>query len=160
MLFGFTGNILHVDLSKAQIEIEQPDETFYKKYLGGSLMGLYYLWKNTPKGTAPLSPHNTLVFAVSAPTGLPISGQSRCTVTCKSPSSGGVADSQAGGFWPAELKFAGFDAIVLNYAMPVIFGAKQPLQLTLYSKKNWKTKKLKSPKLDQPVKSSPTSPPS
>ncbi|MCP5097754.1 MAG: aldehyde ferredoxin oxidoreductase family protein, partial [Chloroflexi bacterium] len=78
--------------------------------------GLYYLWKNTPAGTDPLSPQNTLVFAVSAPTGLPISGQSRCTVTCKSPSSGGAADSQAGGFWPAELKHAGYDAIVVKGA--------------------------------------------
>ncbi|MCB0037586.1 MAG: hypothetical protein KDE51_26325, partial [Anaerolineales bacterium] len=42
--------------------------------------------------------------------------QSRCTATCKSPSSGGAADSQAGGFWPAELKYAGFDAIVITGA--------------------------------------------
>ncbi len=126
MLYGFTGNILHVDLTKEQIEIEQPGETFYKKYLGGSLMGLYYLWKNTPKGAAPLSPQNTLVFAVSATTGLPISGQSRCTVTCKSPSSGGVADSQAGGFWPAELKYAGFDAIVVKGA------SAKPVYLWIY----------------------------
>ncbi|MCP5095513.1 MAG: aldehyde ferredoxin oxidoreductase, partial [Chloroflexi bacterium] len=85
MTYGFTGNILHVDLTKQQIEIERPSPEFYRQYVGGSLMGLYYLWKNTPAGTDPLSPQNTLVFAVSAPTGLPISGQSRCTVTCKSP---------------------------------------------------------------------------
>jgi aldehyde:ferredoxin oxidoreductase len=118
MLYGFTGQILHVDLTKSQIEIEQPNENFYKKYLGGSLMGLYYLWKNTPKGTPAFSPQNTLVFSVSATTGLPISGQSRCTVTSKSPSTGGVSDSQAGGFWPAELKYAGFDAIVVKGASP------------------------------------------
>lgn len=116
MLYGFTGKILHVDLTHQSIDIEQPDEKFYRHYMGGSLMGLYYLWKNTPAGTDPLSPENTLVFACSAPTGLPISGQSRCTVTCKSPSSGGVADSQAGGFWPKELKYAGFDGIVIKGA--------------------------------------------
>ena len=113
---GFTGNILHVDLTTQTIEIEKPDEAFYRKYAGGSLMGLYYLWKNTPAGADALSPANTLVFATSAPTGLPVSGQSRCTATCKSPSSGGAADSQAGGFWPAELKYAGFDAIVIQGA--------------------------------------------
>ena len=113
---GFTGKILHVNLTTQQITVEEPSEKFYRHYAGGSLMGLYYLWKNTPKGTDALSPENTLTFALSAPTGLPVSGQSRCTVTCKSPSSGGAADSQAGGFWPAELKYAGFDAIVIQGA--------------------------------------------
>ncbi len=112
-LFGFTGKILHVNLTTHQVEIEEPDQAFYRQYPGGSLLGLYYLWKHTPKGADPLGPENTLTLACSAATGLPISGQSRATATCKSPSSGGVADSQAGGFWPAELKFAGFDAIVL-----------------------------------------------
>lgn len=123
---GFTGNILHVDLSSGSLEIEHPEEAFYRQYPGGSLMGLYYLWRNTPAGIDALDPQNTLVFAISAPTGLPVSGQSRCTVTCKSPSSGGVADSQAGGFWPAELKFAGFDAIVIRGA------ADSPVYLWLH----------------------------
>ncbi|MCA9945013.1 MAG: aldehyde ferredoxin oxidoreductase family protein [Anaerolineales bacterium] len=116
MLHGFTGSILHVDLTNRSLKIEHPSEEFYRHYAGGSLMGLYYLWHNTPAHADALSPENTLTFAVSAPTGLPVSGQSRCTVTCKSPSSGGVADSQAGGFWPAELKYAGFDAIVVKGA--------------------------------------------
>ncbi len=47
-------------------------------------------------------------------TGAPIAGQSRATVVAKSPITGGVGDSQAGGFWPAELKFAGFDGIVVK----------------------------------------------
>lgn len=116
MPHGFAGKILHVDLTHRQLTIEEPDEAFYRLYPGGSLMGLYYLWHNTPPGIDALDPRNTLTFAVSAPTGLPVSGQSRCTATCKSPTTHGVADSQAGGFWPAELKFAGFDAIVIRGA--------------------------------------------
>lgn len=116
MNYGYTGKILHVNLSTEQIEIETPDDSFYRQYLGGSLMGLYYLWRLTPAGSDPLGPENTMTFAVSPTTGLPISGQSRCTLTCLSPSSSGVADSQAGGFWPAEMKFAGFDAIVITGA--------------------------------------------
>ncbi len=115
-LYGFTGKILHVNLTTHRIDIEEPDAAFYRQYPGGSLLGLYYLWQKTPQGADPLGPQNTLTLACSAPTGLPISGQSRATATCKSPSSGGVADSQAGGFWPAELKFAGFDAVVLHGA--------------------------------------------
>ncbi|CUS03965.2 Aldehyde ferredoxin oxidoreductase [Candidatus Promineifilum breve] len=118
MLHGFAGQVLHVDLTERQLTIEQPDEAFYRLYPGGSLMGLYYLWRMTPPGIDAFDPRNTLTFALSAPTGLPVSGQSRCTATCKSPTTGGVADSQAGGFWPAELKFAGFDAIVIRGASP------------------------------------------
>ncbi|MGW8319666.1 MAG: aldehyde ferredoxin oxidoreductase family protein, partial [Candidatus Promineifilaceae bacterium] len=116
MLHGFAGRILHVDLTEGTLTIEEPTEEFYRHYLGGSLMGLYYLWQNTPRGADPLGPDNTMVFALSATTGLPVSGQSRCTLTCLSPSNGGVSDSQAGGFWPAELKFAGFDALVVKGA--------------------------------------------
>lgn len=115
-MYGFTGKILHVDLTNQRLDVEEPDEGFYRQYVGGGLLGLYYHWKKTPAGADPLSPDNTLVFAVSPSTGLPVSGQSRCTVTCKSPSSGGIADSQAGGFWPAELKYSGFDAIVITGA--------------------------------------------
>jgi aldehyde:ferredoxin oxidoreductase len=114
MLRGYTGKILHVDLSTEEISIETPDEAFYRTYVGGSAMGLYYLFKYTPRGADALSPENTLTFALSSATGLPISGQSRCTTVAKSPLSGGAGDAQAGGFWPAELKFAGFDAIVLR----------------------------------------------
>jgi aldehyde:ferredoxin oxidoreductase len=116
MLHGYAGKILHVDLTSGSVEVESPSEEFYRQYIGGSLFGLYYLWKLTPKGTGPLEPENTMTFAISAPTGMAVSGQSRCTLTCMSPSSGGVADSQAGGFWPAELKFAGYDAIVIRGA--------------------------------------------
>ncbi|MEZ4510997.1 MAG: aldehyde ferredoxin oxidoreductase family protein [Chloroflexota bacterium] len=115
-MHGFTGKILHVDLTNHELEIEQPSQEFYRTYMGGSLLGLYYLWKNTPAGADPLGPNNTLTLAVGPATGMPVSGQSRCTATCKSPSSGGAADSQAGGFWPAELKFAGFDAVVVKGA--------------------------------------------
>lgn len=115
-MYGYAGKILHVNLTDKTLEIESPDEQFYRDYVGGSLMGLYYLWKFAPQGVDPLSPGNVLTFALSAPTGMPVSGQSRCTATCKSPSSGGVADSQAGGFFPAELKTAGFDAIVIRGA--------------------------------------------
>ncbi len=114
MLFGYAGKILHVDLNKGKISIEQPGEEFYKTYLGGSAMGTYYLFKNTPAGVDPLSPQNTLAFMLSPTTGVSISGQSRMNVTAKSPETGLIGDSQVGGFFPAELKFAGFDGIVFT----------------------------------------------
>ncbi len=112
MAFGYTGSILHVNLTKKEIKIEQPGEVFYRTYMGGGAMGLYYLLKNLPAGIDPLSPDNVLTFMVSVTTGAAAPGQSRINVNAKSPMSGGIGDSQAGGFLPAELKFAGFDGVV------------------------------------------------
>jgi len=114
MPYGYTGKILHVDLNTGQFEVEQPDELFYRKYLGGSAMGTYYLLKNTPAHADPLGPENVLSLMLSVVTGAPISGQSRVAAVAKSPYSGLVAESTAGGFWPAQLKFAGFDGIVIR----------------------------------------------
>jgi aldehyde:ferredoxin oxidoreductase len=115
---GFTGNILRVNLTLGRIEIEHPHESFYRTYIGGSAMGTTYLLKNTPPKIDPLDPKNTLCFMLSVVTGSPIAGLSRITVTAKSPLTGLVGDSQAGGFWPVELKFAGFDGIVITGKSP------------------------------------------
>ena len=114
MPHGYAGKILHVNLTTGELRVEEPEETFYRKYLGGSAMGAYYLLKHTPAGADPLGPENTLCLMIGPLTGAPISGQSRVTVTARSPETGLVGDSQAGGFWPAELKFAGFDGIVVR----------------------------------------------
>ncbi len=117
-MYGFAGKILHVDLTSGQLSIEQPGEAFYRQYWGGSAMGLYYLLKHTPAHADPLGPENTLSFFISGPTGASISGQSRANATAKSPISGLVGDAQTGGFWPAELKFSGFDGIVITGQSP------------------------------------------
>jgi len=118
MLYGYTGRVLHVDLTRGSLEVEEPTEDFYRTYVGGSAVGLYYLLRHTPRDTDPLGPENTLTFALSGITGAPIAGQSRATAVARSPLTGAVGDSQAGGFWPAELKFAGFDAIVVRGCAP------------------------------------------
>ena len=84
MLYGFAGKALHADLTNGTLDVEEPPEDFYRKYWGGSLMGLYYLMQHTPAGADALGPDNTLVFAISAPTGLAISGQSRATAVIPS----------------------------------------------------------------------------
>ncbi len=113
MPFGYHGKILIVDLNNQTWTVDEPDEAFYRTYLGGSALGMYYVLKMTPVGADPLGPENTLVLALSVLTGAPISGQSRITAVAKSPLTGAIGDSQAGGFFPAELKFSGFDALVI-----------------------------------------------
>ncbi len=114
MSYGYHGKILHVDLTTATLEVEEPQESFYRKYLGGSAMGACYLLKHTPANADPLGAENTLCLMTGVITGAPFSGQSRVCATAKSPLTGLVGDSQAGGFWPAELKAAGFDGIVVR----------------------------------------------
>ena len=114
MSFGYHGKILHVDLTHAKFEVEYPKDDFYRNYMGGSAIGLYYLLQNTPAQCEPFDPANTLTLSVSVLTGVPISGQSRLSAVAKSPLTGAVGDSQSGGFFPARLKFAGFDAIVIH----------------------------------------------
>jgi len=114
MPYGYNGKILHVDLTKGELTVEEPEEAFYRKYLGGSAMGMHYILRDMPKGTDPLGPDNVLTLMTGVTTGAAISGQSRINANAKSPISGGIGDSQSGGFFPAELKFAGFDGIVIK----------------------------------------------
>jgi aldehyde:ferredoxin oxidoreductase len=111
---GYTGKILHADLTTGSFNVEEPGEAFYRKYMGGSALALHYLLTDMPAGVDPLGPENILVIALSVVTGAPISGQSRMTAAAKSPLTGAIGDSQGGGFFPAELKFAGFDALVIR----------------------------------------------
>jgi aldehyde:ferredoxin oxidoreductase len=114
MPHGYNGKILHVNLTTGDLSVEEPDEHFYRKYMGGSAMGMYYLLKEMPAGADPLGPDNMLALCLSVMTGTPISGQSRMTSVAKSPLTGAIGDAQCGGFFPAEMKFAGFDAILIK----------------------------------------------
>jgi hypothetical protein len=110
---GFNRRILHVDLTTGSLQVETPHESFYRKYLGGSAMGLYYILKAMKPGADAFAPENVLTLMVSILTGAPISGQSRMCANARSPLVDGIGDSQCGGFFPAEMRFAGFDGVVV-----------------------------------------------
>ena len=111
---GYNGKILHVDLTEGTLTVEEPDEAFYRKYMGGSAMGMYYILREMPAGADPTGPDNVLTLMTGVTTGAAISGQSRINANAKSPISGGIGDSQSGGFFPAEMKFAGIDGLVIK----------------------------------------------
>ena len=90
MAFGYCGKVLHVDLTTGLFEVESPGEQFYRKYMGGSAMGVYYVLRLVPKGADPLGPENVLAIFASVTTGVPISGQSRINANAKSPISGSI----------------------------------------------------------------------
>jgi len=114
MVNGYTGNILRVDLTKENISIENPDEVFCRRYIGGEGFVAYYLLKELKVGIDPLSPENKLIFATGPLTGFAIPGTGRNSVGAKSPLTGGFGEAEVGGHWGAELKHAGFDAIIVE----------------------------------------------
>ncbi len=114
MAYGYTGRILRVDLTNRRIEVETRGDEFYRRYPGGRALIARYLVDETRPGLDPLSPENLLIFAAGPLTGAALSGQGRNGVGAKSPLTGGLGNAEGGGYFGAELKRAGFDAVILT----------------------------------------------
>ncbi len=114
MVLGFAGKILRVDLTSGSITTEEPDEEFYRTYLGGAGFVSYFLLKEVPQGIDAFSPENVLVWGIGPMTGLPFPGNSRSCVGAKSPLTDGFSKSEAGGHFPSALKQAGYDAVIVK----------------------------------------------
>ena len=114
MSYGYNGKILRVDLSSGAISVDEPDEGFYRHYVGGRGLVSYFLLRELASGIEPLGPENKLVFANGALTGVPVAGSGRNSVGAKSPLTGGYGDAEVGGYCGAEIKLAGYDAIIVE----------------------------------------------
>ena len=114
--YGSWGKVLRVDLTNGTTAVEEMDEASFKRHPGGRALIAHYLLTELPKGADPLGPENLLVFAMGVLTGTPLSGASRHAIGAKSPLTGGFGEAEVGGFWGAELKRAGWDAIVVSGA--------------------------------------------
>jgi aldehyde:ferredoxin oxidoreductase len=112
--YGYNGKRLVVDLTNMETRSEEPDEVWYRKHLGGMGSVAHHLLKMVGGQADPLGPENVLVMSTGVVTGAPFSGSGRNAVGGKSPLTGGFGESDAGGFWGAELKHAGFDEIVFT----------------------------------------------
>jgi len=112
--FGYNGKRLVVDLTNMEIRSEEPDEVWYRKHLGGMGSVAYHLLSTVEAQTDPLGPDNVLIMSTGVITGAPFSGSGRNAVGGKSPLTGGFGEADAGGFWNAELKHAGFDEIIFK----------------------------------------------
>ncbi len=110
--------ILRVDLTGGTVTVDEPSDAFYRRNMGGWNLIAEVLLKEVPTGADPLGPANKLIFAPGVLTGLPLSGASRNAVGAKSPLTGAFGAAEVGGDWGAELKQAGFDAIILEGASP------------------------------------------
>lgn len=111
---AYAGKILRVNLTEETCASEPVESTWLRQFIGGKGLAARYLFRLLPKGVDPLSPENVLILMTGPLTGTIASTMSRVAVVSKSPLSNTFLDSYAGGYFPAELKFAGFDGIIVT----------------------------------------------
>lgn len=111
---GYVGRILRVNLSKSSCLTEPLDEAAAERFIGGSGYAAWIVYRETPMDIDPLSPYNKLIFMTGPLTGTITPSAGRYTVCALSPLTGIWAESHAAGYWGPELKFAGFDGIIIE----------------------------------------------
>jgi len=112
---SYAKRILYVDLTTGKTETKPLKDELAKNYIGGIGLGMRLFLDNSKAGVDPLSPENTLIFVTGPLSGTmaPSAGNSYAVVS-KSPLTGGINESKAHGFFGAELKRAGYDAIIFT----------------------------------------------
>jgi aldehyde:ferredoxin oxidoreductase len=111
---GYTGKILRINLTDKTSKEEELSPEVAKDFIGGAGFGIKYLFDEVKKGTDPLGPENKLIFASGPFSGTSLPCASRMAVTGKSPLTGAVGMALTGGQFPVELKFAGWDALIIE----------------------------------------------
>ena len=114
MNYGYCNKALRIDLSNNLIKKEKLDEEFLKKYLGGRGLNVRRLYDEVPPEVDPLSTENKMFIGVGPLTGTLFPGAARVNFTAKSPQTKILGDSNTGGFLGPEIKFAGFDQIIIE----------------------------------------------
>ena len=115
---GWMGQILRVDLTSGDYSIEDLDPDLAEDFIGGRGIASKILLDEVEPGVDSLSPENKVIFAVGPLTGTGVVGAARSMVVTKSPLTDGITSSNLGGHFGPELKFAGYDAIVIEGKSP------------------------------------------
>ena len=116
---GYTGNLLYVDLTKQESTIRPLDETYARKFIGGSGLACRILYDMVDMDTDPLSPANPLILMTGPLTGTSAPSSSKYSICSKSPLTGIWGESSVGGFFGPRLKWAGFDGVVITGRSPM-----------------------------------------
>ncbi len=114
MRYGETGYYLEVDLSTGNIEKYESDPKWSELLLGGLGTNAKLLWDMVPPDTDPLSEDNILIFGAGLLTGTLVTGANRTIITSYSPKTKYMGFSMMGGFFAPELKYAGYDKVILK----------------------------------------------
>ena len=115
---GWTRKILRVNLTNGTVNEEPLRMDWAQQYLGQRGLASKYLVEEIDPKTDPLSPENKLIFTTGPLTGTCASTGGRYSVVTKGALTGAIACSNSGGYWGAELKFAGWDMVILEGRAP------------------------------------------
>ncbi|MDZ4164930.1 MAG: aldehyde ferredoxin oxidoreductase N-terminal domain-containing protein [Smithellaceae bacterium] len=118
MRYAETGFNLEIDLSRGNIERVATDPELTKLHLGGLGTNARILWDRVPPDADPFSPENLLIFGTGLLCGTPAPGANRTIVSTFSPQTQLMAFSMMGGFWAPELKYAGYDKVIIRGKSP------------------------------------------
>lgn len=111
---GYGGSTLRVDLTTGSVTREPTDPAEARRFLGGRGLNMKRLWDEVPAHLDGLAPENKVIFGVGPLVGSLFPGGSRFNVSGMSPQTGILGDSNAGGFFGPELKFAGVDQLIVE----------------------------------------------
>ncbi|MEM2703533.1 MAG: aldehyde ferredoxin oxidoreductase family protein [Candidatus Bathyarchaeia archaeon] len=111
-MYGWAGKILRVNLSEEKVEKQHLPEELKTKFIGGRGINVKILYNENKPKIDPFDPENRLIFGAGPLVGTLVPGSGRFNVTTKSPL-GFLGDSSCGGHWAAELKYAGYDHIII-----------------------------------------------
>jgi len=114
MLHALAGKLLEVNLSDGEILQRRLNDETVIKYLGARGVNAHLLWESVDPAVDPLSPENVLIFGTGTLTGTSAPTSGRTTITCKGPATGLYLKTNVGGHFGSELKFAGYDYIVIK----------------------------------------------
>ena len=155
-MYGWMGKILRVDLTKGKI-YKESTMNYASKFIGGTGIASAILYNEVPPEVRPFDPENRIIFNTGPLTGTLAPSCGRWSVTMKSPVTEAYSDSNGGGFWAPELKWAGYDHIVVHGR------AEKPVYLWinddvveirsashLWGKDTWKTQEMIREELGDP----------
>ncbi|MCL6581491.1 MAG: aldehyde ferredoxin oxidoreductase family protein [Firmicutes bacterium] len=117
-LYGYGGRILRVDLGTGTARTEPTPESLAREYLGGRGFVAKILWDELPVGVEPFSTANKVVIASGPMAGLFLPGSGKVEMGTKSPATGLYGEGNMGGHLAGELKFAGYDAVIIEGVSP------------------------------------------
>lgn len=117
-LGGYTGRVLRIDLTRKSASIEAIDPGILRQTIGGMGLALHYIERELKQPVSAFDPGNKVILATGPLTGTIAPTSSRFGVFTKSPSTGALLDSYCGGDFGKELKFAGYDMIIIEGQSP------------------------------------------
>jgi aldehyde:ferredoxin oxidoreductase len=121
----YQGNVLRLDLSAHAAVVEPLNMDWAQRYVGGKGLLLRYLWQEVPPQIDPWAPENPIILMSGPFAGTNVSTAGRLVIGLKSPVTGILNDSYVGGSFAPEMKFAGYDAIIVTGQSP------QPVVVTI-----------------------------